>query len=127
MMLNSFIDEVRKQVQTEFKYASERMINDQLISMFVLKYYCDNGKYSYQELMMTDEMKDVLFPIDGIEDKILKAAGFTKREEKDCNIIPNYFEPFDQKNVDIWVRYKDKNTVFCKADGDQDRPRLIRY
>lgn len=69
-MLNSFIDEVKKQVQIEFKYASERMINDQLISLFVLKYYCDNGKYSYQELMMTDEMKDVLFPIDGIQDKI---------------------------------------------------------
>lgn len=63
----------------------------------------------------------------GIDKEIIITAGFKERDEEDVNIIPNYFEPFEQKNVDIWVRYKDKNTVFCKADGDQDRPRLIRY
>ena len=62
----------------------------------------------------------------GIDKEIILAAGFKEKDEDDMNIIPNYFEPFEQKNVDIWVRYKDKNTVFCKADGDQDRPRLIR-
>ena len=49
MVLNSFINEIRKQIQAEFKYATDYMVNDHLVSMFVLKYYCDNGKYSYQE------------------------------------------------------------------------------
>ncbi|MFF5996809.1 hypothetical protein AAGS61_19030 [Lysinibacillus sp. KU-BSD001] len=53
-------------------------------------------------------------------------AGFMLREEKDPNIIPNYFEPFLQENVDIWVHYKEPGTKFFKADGDQDRPNELR-
>ncbi len=59
----------------------------------------------------------------GIDDEMLLNAGFRDREDFD-NIIPNYFEPFLQENIDIWVHYKDDNTTFFKADGDQDRPNL---
>lgn len=57
----------------------------------------------------------------GFEEKYIQQAGFVKREENSVNIIPNYFEPFEKKNIDIYVQYENENTVFFKADGDQDR------
>lgn len=57
----------------------------------------------------------------GVDDELLKKAGFTDRAETD-NIIPHYFEPFLQENKDIWCHYKEDGTTFFKADGDQDRP-----
>lgn len=62
----------------------------------------------------------------GINQQVFLNVGFKLKDEHDPNIIPNYFEPFEQRNIDIWVRYKEENTVFFKADGDQDRPRMIR-
>ena len=35
--------------------------------------------------------------------------------------VNHIFEPFERENVDIWVQYDNENTVFFKADGDQDR------
>ncbi len=59
----------------------------------------------------------------GIEDNILKRSGFLKRTENDPNIIPNYFEPFEQKNVDIYfVSNVMENLHLYRGDGDQDRP-----
>lgn len=58
----------------------------------------------------------------GFDEKYLRRAGFACRLELDENIIPNYFNPFSQENVDIWVTTPVDNTFFCKADGDQDRP-----
>lgn len=62
----------------------------------------------------------------GINEGYLSDAGFTLRCEDDTNIIPNYFEPFVQKNIDIWVNSSVGDVVICKGDGDQDRPSLIR-
>lgn len=58
----------------------------------------------------------------GFEDEFLKDAGFSVLLENDKNIIPNYFYPFVQKNIDIWVHSQIENVLICKADGDQDRP-----
>lgn len=58
----------------------------------------------------------------GFENKYLYEAGFVEKTEIDVNIIPNYFEPFVQNNVDIWINSTHENCLFCKADGDQDRP-----
>ena len=58
------------------------------------------------------------------EEDVLE-AGFTEVNEEDGNIIPNYFGPFLQENIDIWVDSKDKNSLFTKADADQDRPNTI--
>ena len=63
----------------------------------------------------------------GIEDSILLNSGFTERTEKHTNIIPNYFEPFVQKNIEIYYmsNCKDKFKIF-KGDGDQDRPSMVK-
>lgn len=51
---------------------------------------------------------------------------FTRREKDDKNIIPNYFEPFEQRNIDICSAVlSNKQFHLCKADSDQDRPNLI--
>ena len=63
----------------------------------------------------------------GIEDEILENSGFLERVEKDVNIIPNYFEPFVQENIEIYYmsNCKDKFRMF-KGDGDQDRPSIVK-
>ena len=63
----------------------------------------------------------------GIEDEILEDSGFIERIEEDSNIIPNYFEPFVQKNIEIYYmsNCNSKFRIF-KGDGDQDRPSLVK-
>lgn len=63
----------------------------------------------------------------GIEDEILENSGFIERVEKDSNIIPNYFEPFIQKNIEIYYM-SNCNSKFrmFKGDGDQDRPSIVK-
>lgn len=58
----------------------------------------------------------------GVDPVLIEASGMVLREEKDLNIIPNYFYPYEKKNIDIWVDSSYPNTVFVKGDGDQDRP-----
>lgn len=55
------------------------------------------------------------------EDK-MNNAGFVLCRENDENIIPNYFEPFIQKNITSWFMSTNPDIVIFKADGDQDRP-----
>lgn len=57
----------------------------------------------------------------GFKKQSLSLAGFIERTEGDANIIPNYFHPFVQENIDIWVQTVE-GAIYCKADGDQDRP-----
>ena len=63
----------------------------------------------------------------GIEDATLEEAGFIERKEEDSNIIPNYFEPFVQENIEIYYmsNCKDKFRMF-KGDGDQDIPSVVK-
>ena len=63
----------------------------------------------------------------GVEDEIMKKAGFIENKKEDGNILPNYFEPFERSNVQIWycTKHKSKFVIF-KADGDQDRPNLYK-
>lgn len=59
----------------------------------------------------------------GIDEPAMNKAGFLLREKKDRNIIPNYFEPFLQENVEIGIFFeRDLQPCIFKADGDQDRP-----
>lgn len=60
----------------------------------------------------------------GIDDSAFQNMGFDKLDpEQDKLIIPNYFEPFEAKNIVINGAYKPAER-YCmfKADADQDRP-----
>ncbi len=54
--------------------------------------------------------------------ELMSQSGFVLRELEDTNIIPTYFEPFVQENINIWYQKSDPDIVIFKADGDQDRP-----
>lgn len=58
----------------------------------------------------------------GFDRELLERAGFKYRDDEDENVIPNYFYPFVQENIDIWTYSSTKDYKACKADGDQDRP-----
>lgn len=57
----------------------------------------------------------------GLSTEMLIKAGWTNLE-KTNNIIPNYFSPYEQCNVDIYYCTTDENIVLFRGDGDQDRP-----
>lgn len=61
----------------------------------------------------------------GLKDETLEKLGMVLWDEDDPNIIPNYFEPFEQSNVKIHFFTSDtENFRMFKADGDQERPNV---
>ena len=65
----------------------------------------------------------------GIPSKSLEFAGLINIGNQKGLIIPNYFEPFVKKNINLTFAYKaekphPKIRLF-KGDGDQDRPSQI--
>jgi hypothetical protein len=58
----------------------------------------------------------------GLPEEVFIKQGFSKRTNEE--IIPNYFEPFEQRNVDIEFAYKTtrEHYIIFKGDSDQDRP-----
>lgn len=76
----------------------------------------------FQKLIDDNDFEYIDFYTYGFDEESISKAGFKLRSDDDPNVIPNYFEPFLRKNVDIWAHYKLDGTLFFKADGDQDRP-----
>jgi len=70
------------------------------------------------------------FYVFGIPENNITRAGFVNRKKVKDLIVPNYFEPFKQSNIDILFGVKYLNSSpsvrFFKADGDQDRPSEVR-
>lgn len=59
----------------------------------------------------------------GIPNQLYEAGGLVRCEKESMNIIPNYFHPFERRNVDIIMREPYfEGLVLFRADGDQDRP-----
>ena len=85
-----------------------------------------NLKGDLCHIMIDNNYEYIDMYVFGFEEEYIIEAGFKLRTDDDRNIIPNYFEPFLQENVDIWVHYKQEGTTFFKADGDQDRPNIMR-
>ena len=76
-----------------------------------IKKIINNGNYEYAD-----------FLLHGVPEKIMNKCGFVKKEEHDRNIIPTYFEPFVNENVDIWYELSHNDLVIFKGDADADRP-----
>lgn len=78
----------------------------------------------FQTILKETGSEYVDFLCFGIEDDVFQRMGFDKLDpEQDKLIIPNYFEPFEAKNIVINGAYKPAER-YCmfKADADQDRP-----
>ncbi len=57
----------------------------------------------------------------GISNKLFEDAGFIEIQNSK-NIIPEYFYPFEQRNIDICYSSSNKGIILFKGDGDMDRP-----
>ena len=93
----------------------------------IIDYIGDENLLSYSGEFFLDLLNESKYEyIDlynfGLNQSSLEKAGFTIRTPDDKNIIPNYFSPFVQENIDIYVSYKNESVLFFKGDGDQDRP-----
>lgn len=90
--------------------------------------YIENIGSALQQLLKEHQYEYLDFYEYGIEESILYDAGFVLREEEDINIIPNYFEPFMKKNIniDFYTSEKTGRVVIFKGDGDQDRPNFMK-
>jgi hypothetical protein len=62
----------------------------------------------------------------GISSDVFLRLGLWPRG--DDVIIPNYFEPFERRNIDLRFAYlsPEKRYVVFKGDADQDRPSTVR-
>ncbi len=83
-------------------------------------------KYTLNKLLKNSKYEYIDFYNYGINSKNIKNSGFKKNNYKNI-IIPNYFEPFQKKNIKIksvFYPYNSKLIIF-KGDGDQDRPSII--
>lgn len=78
----------------------------------------------FQSIMHDTGSEYVDFLCFGIDESVFQNIGFDKLDpEQEELIIPNYFEPFEAKNIVINGAYKPAER-YCmfKADADQDRP-----
>lgn len=80
-----------------------------------------------QQILHDESCEYVDFMNYGIDENIFKSMGFCKLDlEQDEIVIPNYFEPFEQRNVKIELAYKaDFEYIVFKGDSDQDRPNIL--
>ena len=64
----------------------------------------------------------------GIPDEYLEDAGFIRHDPESKVVVPNFFEPFLQRNGRILCALKTQTSlpvIICRADGDQDRPNRL--
>jgi len=62
----------------------------------------------------------------GYNNQIFTEAGLLLRLPSSKVIVPNYFEPFEQRNVNIAVAFEGcGNYLIVKGDSDQDRPNMV--
>ena len=82
-----------------------------------------------QEYIVDHDAEYADFICHGFDDEIMKEAGFRDLDfSQNELIIPNYFEPFERKNVPVYcVADRAPGVHFrqVKADGDQDRPNRL--
>ena len=78
-----------------------------------------------QELLISEKSEYIDFYQYGISKNTFRNSGFID-VEKTKIIVPNYFEPFIKKNINLNFAYKssikNRKIYFFKGDGDQDRP-----
>jgi hypothetical protein len=88
------------------------------------KYFANLG-FSFQTLIDENNYEYIDCYCRGISEKTMNNAGLIKRKETDANIIPDYFEPFYCKNIDIYYfTNTTENFRAFRGDANHDQPRL---
>lgn len=81
---------------------------------------------SFIDLLEEHDAEFIDFIHVGVPTKIMEESGFINRRDYPSLIIPNFFEPFVQKNIDVTYSYESNDPSYVplifKGDSDQDRP-----
>lgn len=82
-----------------------------------------------QKLLVERDAECVDLCESGLDADALQTSGLLPVDDIDGGlIVPNYYEPFTQKNVRVSFAYRlspGQHVIVFKADGDQDRPNRI--
>jgi hypothetical protein len=87
--------------------------------------YCGNA---FREILDEQRSQYIDLMQWGIAEKILKKAGFVSSKDYPDLVIPNYFSPYEKRNIQIDIAFKvspdfkDRRVYLFRADSDQDRP-----
>ena len=108
-----------------------RMLKKNTVTVFKIVDYVGHEKFFasygfiFYKLIKQYSAEYIDFYSHGISEKYILEAGFIDRRKYKDLIIPEYFEPYIKKNIDLMYGYinktKKKVKIF-KADGDRDRP-----
>lgn len=108
-------------ITREEKYQDSR-------SWKLIDFYGDDGKIRDIAAQLDGVMKERGYEfIDvysyGIPESLFLEGGFLLCDDNSDNIIPNYFHPFERRNVDIYMGEPAfEGLKLFRGDGDQDRP-----
>jgi len=109
-----------------FFITREQKCGDKSVIRIVDYYGNDNGIVAMggfiKSMIVEKSIEYADFYCFGYNEEKLIEAGFDVLAEEDSNIIPNYFYPFVQSNIDIWLDSPVEGAKFSKGDSDQDRP-----
>lgn len=105
-------------------------INNSRVIRIVDVYGCldkiENLYLEFQKLLQKEMAEYIDILNYGLNKQIFTKLGFKFLDPNGEIIIPNYFEPFIQKNISINCAHNSTNAyVIFKADADQDRPSII--
>ncbi|MCX5695205.1 MAG: hypothetical protein NTW18_00865 [Candidatus Omnitrophica bacterium] len=84
----------------------------------------------FQELLRVYDAEYIDIFNYGINDTFFEGSGFIKLNTGSKVIIPNYYEPFEKRNVKInFAFHADEKFSYklFKGDADQDRPNLMSH
>lgn len=99
-------------------------IVDALGNLEVLE-YCGG---SFREILDEQDCQYIDLMQWGIPEHVLMTGGFVSKKDHPDLILPNYFSPFEKRNIDIDIAFKvyaglkDQQVRLFRADSDQDRP-----
>ncbi len=111
-------------------FRKQNVLNTSILR--IVDVYGDLSKVGYvcnglQKILEKENAEYIDFMNYGIEESFFATIGFEKLNvNKDETIVPNYFEPYEQRNVPIYFALITETPyVIFKADGDQDRPSIM--
>lgn len=104
----------------------ERHLNS--ASYKIIDYYGEERCISEMGILFDEIMKERHYEFTdiysfGIDKNLYIDAGFEECGAGCANIIPNYFHPFERRNIDIYMELPNfQGLKLFRGDGDQDRP-----
>lgn len=97
----------------------------------IIDFYGDFNAFSHlsselDRLMVENDYEFIDVYSYGVPTTIYEKAGMIRCDKDSVNIIPNYFQPYEAVNADIYlVPPSIPDAKLFRGDSDQDKPRLL--